>query len=107
MVGKCSSSMNIAISLDKCTTNKIIREGSYAFRKMLTTTNLRLPIAISFDNALGHLIPRCVAASKQLELSAALLDEQLKRLDDHPALVRVLISLTQKRRRLCLVGQLV
>jgi hypothetical protein len=56
--------------------------------------HLRLPVAVGFNDALGHLIPRCVAASKQVELSAALLNKQLKGLDDYPAFVRVLISLT-------------
>lgn len=45
-----------------------------------------------------------MSPSKQLELSAALLDEKLERLDNYPALVRIVVSLTQERSRLRLVG---
>lgn len=56
------------------------------------------------DHTFGHLVFRRMSPSKQLELSAALLDEKLERLDNYPALVRIVVSLTQERSRLRLVG---
>jgi len=56
------------------------------------------------NHTLSHLVSRRMPASEQLELRAALLNENLKRLDDYPAPVRVAVPLPQKRRRLRFVG---
>jgi len=56
------------------------------------------------DHTLSHLVPRRMPTSEQLKLRAALFDKKFKWLDDYPTLVRIAVSLTQKRRRLRFVG---
>jgi len=55
-----------------------------------------MPIAVVVDNRFRHLVYWCVVTSEQLKLSAALFDENLEGLDDYPALVCTVVSLTQE-----------
>jgi hypothetical protein len=45
------------------------------------------------NHTFSHLVPRRMPAGEQLELSTALLNEKLKRLDNYPTLVRIAVRL--------------
>jgi hypothetical protein len=63
-------------------------------------------ISITIHDAPRHPVPWCRLSSEELKLSTALFNKQFEWLDNNPALMGIVVCLTQQGRIFRLVGQL-